>query len=124
MLFVSSLESHAAAVLLSERKQARGSVIALVDQARALPKLTIASEKVGKRRALVIGNDKYAELNPLDAAVSDSITIGKALTELGFEVTQLEDQDVRSFDRALSAFYKSFEPGDVAFFFLPVTEWQ
>jgi hypothetical protein len=104
-------------VALSEETQSKAAELAvIIDQVRSFPKLATSEATTGKRRALVIGNDNYSELTKLDAAVNDSVTIGIALDELGFEVVQLKDVDVRSFDKALDSFYKSLRPGDVAFF--------
>jgi ketosteroid isomerase-like protein len=47
----------------------------------------IAAERV----ALVIGNDSYANVTPLDEARNDANTIGKTLEEIGFTVEYLLD---------------------------------
>jgi hypothetical protein len=71
----------------------------------------------GKRRALLIGNDAYASLAPLQKAIGDATSISAALRALGFEVTTHADLARDDFDDALGAFYASLQEGDVALLF-------
>lgn len=89
----------------------------LYDQLAALPKISAQESAAGKRRALVIGNNDYVNIDPLTKAEGDAGTISAALTTLGFETTMLEDVDRDRFDDALDAFYTSLHEGDVAVFY-------
>lgn len=46
----------------------------------------VSTAMAGKRLALVLGNDIYAEVPSLQKAVNDAVSLDKKLTELGFEV--------------------------------------
>jgi uncharacterized protein len=68
-----------------------------------------------RRRALVIGIDHYANLNPLKKAAGDARSMKAALEALDFEVEPLlPDPDRRALNLAVFAFTKKIEPGDVA----------
>jgi Do/DeqQ family serine protease len=73
-----------------------------------------------KRVALVIGNDRYANLTTneqLHKAVNDARAIGAALTRLRFEVMSAENVDRSALVDKLDAFTQRLAPGDTAFFF-------
>jgi formylglycine-generating enzyme required for sulfatase activity len=80
----------------------------------------LAPAHAEKRVALVIGNDRYANLPPgeqLQKAVNDARTIGDALRSIGFEVIAGENLDRRALNRRLSELNQRIGPGDTAFFF-------
>ena len=58
----------------------------------------------GRRRALVIGNDAYANLPRLANAVHDARAMKSVLEELGFDVELVIDAGAAGFRRAVSAF--------------------
>ncbi len=70
-----------------------------------------------RRVALVIGNDSYKEVMPLQKAVNDAESIASNLTRLGFEVTSITDADRRSMNRYIEEFAAQLEEGDVALMF-------
>lgn len=94
------------------------AIAAVVAELRAMPPLPRnATLGEGMRKALVIGNNAYASLDPLHKAVGDARTVSATLADLGFAVTTLTDVGVDGFDDALAAFYGTLGEGDVAFFY-------
>jgi uncharacterized protein len=61
-----------------------------------------AQDTVGKRLALVVGNSAYSSLTPLDKSVSDAKLIQKSLTDLGFDVTFVEDASKQALEQSLA----------------------
>jgi uncharacterized caspase-like protein len=73
-----------------------------------------------KRVALVIGNDRYANLpasEQLQKAVNDARAVGKALKQLGFEVMSGENVGRTALVDQLDTFERRLSQGDTAFFF-------
>ena len=70
-----------------------------------------------KRVALVIGNDDYANLAPLEKAANDARAVAATLEEIGFEVFLGENLTRRETNRRLADFEAAIAPGDTAFFF-------
>jgi hypothetical protein len=66
--------------------------------------------------ALVIGNANYEE-DRLSNPVNDATDIAKALKELGFEVTLLQNQDLRSMEAAIDDFSRQLRKGGVGVFY-------
>ena len=56
------------------------------------------------RIALVIGNEAYANVSPLDNPVADARLLATALEERGFSVTLLTDADQLALNRAVAQF--------------------
>jgi carboxyl-terminal processing protease len=79
--------------------------------------LGAAPGNAGKRVALVIGNDRYAELPALHNAVSDARAVAEALKELQFRVFKGENLDYRGANRLHADFETALAPGDTAFVF-------
>jgi uncharacterized caspase-like protein len=80
----------------------------------------LAPAHAEKRVALVIGNDRYANLpahEQLQKAVSDARAVGGALTSLGFEVMSGENVGRQALVDKLDAFTQRLSRGDTAFFF-------
>jgi hypothetical protein len=77
------------------------------------PSLTDAVRRV----ALVIGNDKYQNLEQLQKAVNDSRAIGDALSKIGFDVMHVENAVRRTMNQKLVEFAGKVGRGDTAFFF-------
>ena len=70
------------------------------------------------RTSLRIGNDRYASLpahEQLQKAVSDSRSVGKALTQLGFEVMSGENVGRQALVDRIDAFERRLSAGDIAF---------
>lgn len=71
-----------------------------------------------RRRALVIGNDRYQHVTPLVNARADARAIGEALQRQGFTVTTRTDVDERGFKQVLRDFRAEVAGGDeVVLFF-------
>src|SRR5580700_2118806 len=73
-----------------------------------------------KRVALVIGNDRYANLpadQQLRKAVNDARAVGDTLGTLGFEVVRGENLGRQALLAKFDEFTQRIEPGDTAFFF-------
>ncbi len=80
----------------------------------------LAPAHAEKRVALVIGNDRYANLpahEQLQKAVSDARAVGGVLKQIGFEVIAGENLDRRALLGKLDDFVQRLVPGDTAFFF-------
>lgn len=75
-----------------------------------------ADPAAGRRKALVIGNSRYAEL-PLDNPENDARLVARTLQGLGFEVSLHLDLKVRDFHRALREFTRSVQDDDGAMLF-------
>ncbi|SDJ37191.1 caspase family protein [Aliiruegeria lutimaris] len=56
------------------------------------------------RLALVVGNESYMSVSPLDNPASDARLVAAALTSKGFEVTLLTDADQVRLNRAIAQF--------------------
>ena len=68
------------------------------------------------RRALLVGNNGYQNVRPLQNAVNDARDLGAKLTALDFDVTIVEDADLRGLNLAIDRFVASIESGDVVLF--------
>jgi len=73
-----------------------------------------------KRVALVVGNDRYANLpkdEQLRKAVNDARAVGDALGRIGFQVIRGENLGRLALLAKLDELTQKLEPGDTAFFF-------
>ena len=70
-----------------------------------------------KRVALVVGNDRYANLPALQKAVNDAEAVGNTLARLGFEVIRGRDLGRQGMIDKLAEFAARLEAGDTALFF-------
>jgi uncharacterized caspase-like protein len=73
-----------------------------------------------KRVALVVGNNRYANLaanGQLHKAVNDARSIGGALKSIGFDVIPGENIDRRALVAKLEELIQRIAPGDTALFF-------
>jgi uncharacterized caspase-like protein len=66
--------------------------------------------------ALVIGNANYEE-ERLENPVNDATDMAEALREIGFEVTLLQNQDLRSMENAIAVFSQQLRKGGVGVFY-------
>ncbi|QDZ01942.1 caspase family protein [Nitratireductor mangrovi] len=93
-------------------------LMAVVKELQSVPAIGADQASGSARRmALVVGNNAYSELDPLEKAVSDARTIADVLGGLGFDVTMVSDADIDAMDDALFGFYETLQPGDITFFF-------
>ena len=67
--------------------------------------------------ALVVGNDDYAGVSPLENAVNDARAVASALEDVGFAVERLENTKKEALETALAAFAGSLRGNDVALFY-------
>src|ERR1700686_2567982 len=82
--------------------------------------LGVAPGRADKRVALVIGNDRYANLpadEQLRKAVNDARAVGDALSGIGFQVIRGENLGRQALLAKFDEFTQKLEPGDTAFFF-------
>lgn len=70
-----------------------------------------------KRVALVIGNDRYENLESLKKAVNDARSMDEVLASIGFETIRVENADYRQMNAKLLAFSSRLRAGDEALFF-------
>ncbi len=69
-----------------------------------------------ERIALVIGNSAYQE-DPLANPVNDANDIAQALQELGFDVTLIQNKDLRGMEDAIEDFSRELRQGGVGVFY-------
>ena len=71
------------------------------------------------RAALVIGNGQYAHppLSPLENPLNDAREVNRRLTELGFDVTLMEDGDAAGMDALVERIAEVFPSGGVGVFY-------
>lgn len=67
-----------------------------------------------KRIALVVGNNAYESVAPLERAVSDATAVARSLRAIGFEVTVATDVSRRELVRQLSDFNSRAQSSDLA----------
>ena len=70
-----------------------------------------------KRKAVVIGMSDYGGSKSLDNTLNDADDMAGVLTKLGFEVTLLKENDLRSLRTNLSNWYNTIEGNDMAIFY-------
>ena len=73
-------------------------------------------QQLARRHALVVGNGAYQE-GPLANPVNDAADMTRALRELGFEVTVLNNADKRALLTALRQFNERLRQGEMGLFF-------
>ena len=76
-----------------------------------------AAPATAKRVALVIGNDAYEAVPPLQKAVNDARAVSQSLARLDFAVDLGENLTRRQINAKFADFVERIEPGDTAFFF-------
>ena len=64
------------------------------------------------RRALVIGNDSYKHVSPLENAGADAKAIAQTLEGVGYQVTLRQDLDEKAFKQTLRDFRLQVQGGD------------
>ena len=69
------------------------------------------------RRALVIGNDKYRHVPPLNNAREDAAGVASALGKIGYSVVLHQDVDERRFKQVLREFRAALEGGEEVLFY-------
>ena len=97
---------------LEQRLRIAEQVSVSADAPRPLTPVTYA-----RRRALVIGNDRYQSVDQLRNAVSDARAMGASLQRAGYEVSLHLDVDEKGFKQALRNFRYAVQGGDEVLFF-------
>lgn len=88
-----------------------------VRESNAARRLRVGPSKdIGRRLALVIGNQNYAE-DPLKNARKDAKDISSKLRSLGFDVVDETDLSKPQFEKVVNKFVESLGPGDTSFVF-------
>jgi TPR repeat protein len=84
-----------------------------------LPGTAFAQFETLARAALVIGNGDYQNepLSPLDNPLNDAREVNRRLTELGFNVTLMEDGDAAGMDDLVARIPEVFPDGGVGVFY-------
>ncbi len=82
----------------------------------ALPAERALSRTKPNRIALIIGNGDYEDL-PLKNPVNDARAMATALKDLGFNVTLVEDADLRTMKTAVSNFGIALQSSEVGLFY-------
>lgn len=75
------------------------------------------SAQASKRMALVVGNDNYLSVSVLKNARNDARLMAAALREASFDVTEVNDLDLRRMWRVIETFQARIEKGDEVIFF-------
>jgi formylglycine-generating enzyme required for sulfatase activity len=73
----------------------------------------LQTSETGQRRALVIGNEAYAD-QPLQSALQDASDMSSTLSALGFNVTRRTNLDEADMRQALASFAETLGPRDTA----------
>lgn len=76
------------------------------------------SEGGGRRKALLIGNQRYLPPNStLNNPVKDARDLAAKLSKIGFQTTILTDSGREAMERAIVAYVKNLRPGDISLFY-------
>jgi len=102
-------EARAKEVALIE---ANKKIAELTEQAKSASRAQSGGEKSNKRKALLIGNDKYQTVTPLKNAGTDAHAMGRALSSFGYKVWVKTDLNRRDMHAAIRQFKAEVEGGD------------
>ena len=70
-----------------------------------------------RRKAVVVGMSSYGDGRSLENTLNDVEDMAEALTQLGFVVTVLKNNDLRNLKTNLTAWYNTIEGNDMAVFY-------
>ena len=103
---------------LDDVEKANAEVAQITQPVPKAAAVNLANPQVfDNRKALVIGNDLYTDVNPLANAGADAEAMAKALVEVGYKVTKYLNLNKSSFREALRNFRQQVDDGDAVFFF-------
>jgi hypothetical protein len=105
--------------MLTELKKANKEA-PMVEQVAATPPAVEKPVKpavMARRRALVVGNERYKNVPVLQNAAEDARAMARALTDLGYKVDTYIDLTERGFNRALRDFRADLKGGEEVLFF-------
>lgn len=86
--------------------------------------VVFATPACAGRVALVVGNDAYRNIPPLQKAVADARAYAALLRDKGYAVDEGYDLDFRGFNGKLAAFVAKIQPGDDAVFVYSGHGWS
>lgn len=92
-------------------------VLLLLTVCFALTCPAIASEASARRVALVIGNNAYQHVTPLEKAANDARAVGQALEKVGFKTTVLLEASQRGMNSAINRFVEDLSGGGMGVLF-------
>ena len=105
--------------MLAELKKANEEA-AKAEQVAAAPTAVETPAKpvvMARRRALVVGNERYESVPVLENAAEDARAMASALSELGYKVDTHFNLTERGFERALRDFRADLKGGEEVLFF-------
>lgn len=94
-------------------------MLAVLTAAAVLP-----GQAQARSLALIVGNDAYTEIEPLQKAVADSGGYAELFAGMGFDVTRAQDLTARQMVETLAAFYDAIAPGDIVLFVYSGHGWS
>ena len=81
------------------------------------PTRNLSASAGAKRIALVIGNDAYKHVPPLEKAANDARAMGRALQQAGFETRTVLDANRTQMNQAINQFADDVAGGGIGVFF-------
>lgn len=81
------------------------------------PAFAAAPEEVGRRVALVIGNQDYQYVDPLENPLNDTREVSKMLRDADFDVTVGTNLAKKELEQVVRRFLRELNDGDVALFY-------
>jgi hypothetical protein len=100
------------ALAAKAKEAAAAAPAALVEPAAPAKPVTFAN-----RKALVIGNDQYTDVSPLNNAASDADAMAKSLELVGYKVFKHHNLTEKKFKQAVRDFRQQLNGGDEVLFF-------
>jgi len=105
-------------LMLTQLEKANAAGVRVAEGAPAPAAVKRATPQVSaNRKALVIGNDRYTDVTPLNNAGADAEAMALGLTQAGYKVTKLLNLNLKGFNGALREFGKQVANGDEVLFF-------
>ena len=86
--------------------------------------LALVQPAGAKSLALIVGNDSYLEIPPLQKARADAAGYAELFSQMGFEVILETDADARAMTYALAGFLDRIQPGDTVAFIYSGHGWS
>ena len=86
--------------------------------------LSLTSPASAKKIALVIGNDRYTNVQTLQKAVADASGYAQVLRDKGFGVTERANLGRAGLDETIASFVEHIEPDDTAVFVYAGHGWS
>ena len=109
--------------MLAKLQQENAAAVAAAAKAKEAPpepaEAAMPSKSVtyANRKALVIGNDKYTDVSPLENAAADAEAMTKSLEAVGYKVYKHLNLDEKKFKQAVRDFRQQLKGGDEVLFF-------